>query len=112
MGIHTGPVYRVEDINANLNVAGGGINLAQRVMDCGDADHILISKALADTLLQVGAWKNLVHALGEASVKHGVRIHLYNFFSDNFGKPRAGQINDRAGSGRVPKAPAGCAGSG
>jgi serine/threonine protein kinase len=85
MGIHTGPVYRVEDINAARNVAGGGINIAQRVMDCGDAGHILISKTVADVLEQVSTWKDALHDLGEAEVKHGVRIHLYNLYTDEAG---------------------------
>jgi len=85
MGIHTGPVYRVEDINAARNVAGGGINMAQRVMDCGDAGHILISKTVADVLDQVSTWRSALHDLGEAEVKHGVRVHLYNLYTDEAG---------------------------
>jgi serine/threonine protein kinase/tetratricopeptide (TPR) repeat protein len=85
MGIHTGPVYRVEDINAARNVAGGGINIAQRVMDCGDAGHILISKSVADVLDQVSKWKTALHDLGEAEVKHGLRVHLYNLYTDEAG---------------------------
>jgi class 3 adenylate cyclase/tetratricopeptide (TPR) repeat protein len=85
MGIHTGPVYRVADINANRNVAGGGINLAQRVMDCGDGGHILVSQSVADVLGHLDVWKNTLHDLGEAEVKHGVRIHLYNLYTDQAG---------------------------
>jgi Tol biopolymer transport system component/class 3 adenylate cyclase len=85
MGIHTGPVQRVEDINAARNVAGGGINIAQRVMDCGDAGHILISKTVADVLDQVSTWKTAFHDLGEAEVKHAVRVHLYNLYTDEAG---------------------------
>ncbi len=85
MGIHTGPVYRVEDINAARNVAGGGINIAQRVMDCGDAGHILVSKSVADVLDQVSTWKTALHDLGEAEVKHGFRVHIYNFYTDEAG---------------------------
>ncbi len=85
MGIHTGPVYRVEDINAARNVAGGGINIAQRVMDCGDGGHILISKTVADVLEQVSTWKTALHDLGEAEGKHGVRVHLYNLYTDEAG---------------------------
>ena len=69
MGIHTGPVYRVADVNANLNVAGGGINIAQRVMDCGDAGHILVSGAAAEVLGQVSAWCAMLHDLGTAEIK-------------------------------------------
>src|SRR5712692_4523183 len=87
MGIHTGPVYRVADINANRNVAGGGINIAQRVMDCGDAGHILVSGAVAEVLGQLSVWSNLLHDLGEAEVKHGVRLHLYNLCTDAAGNP-------------------------
>src|SRR6202011_2344949 len=78
MGIHTGPVYRVADINANRNVAGGGINIAQRVMDCGDAGHILGSGTVAEVLRELSSWTKHLHDLGEAEVKHGVRVHLYN----------------------------------
>jgi serine/threonine protein kinase len=85
MGIHTGPVYRVEDINAARNVAGGGINIAQRVMDCGDAGHILISKTVADVLDQVSTWKKALHDLGEAEVKHGLHVHLYNLYTNKAG---------------------------
>jgi eukaryotic-like serine/threonine-protein kinase len=91
MGIHTGPVYRVEDINAARNVAGGGINIAQRVMDCGDAGHILISKTVADVLDQVSTWKTALHDLGEAEVKHGVRVHLYNLYTDEAGNRESPQ---------------------
>src|ERR1700720_916589 len=87
MGIHTGPVYRVADINANRNVAGGGINMAQRVMDCGDAGHILVSSAEAEVLGQVSAWSEMLHDLGEVEVKHGVHIHLYNLYTDGAGNP-------------------------
>ena len=83
MGIHTGPVFRVADINANRNVAGGGINMAQRVMDCGDAGHILVSKVVADVLSQVSTWSNVVLSdLGEVEVKHQVRVHIVNLHTD------------------------------
>jgi class 3 adenylate cyclase len=85
MGIHTGPVYRVADINANRNVAGGGINMAQRVMDCGDAGHILVSGAVADVLGQVSTWRQALHDLGEAEVKHGIRVRIYNLYTDEVG---------------------------
>ena len=87
MGIHSGPVYRVADINANRNVAGGGINIAQRVMDCGDAGHILVSGAVAEVLGQLSTWSNLLHDLGEVEVKHGVRLHLSNLYTDAAGNP-------------------------
>ncbi|MGA8676697.1 MAG: adenylate/guanylate cyclase domain-containing protein [Candidatus Acidiferrales bacterium] len=85
MGLHSGPVYRVTDINTNQNVAGGGINIAQRVMDCGDAGHILASQSVADVLGQLSSWKDCLHDLGEAEVKHGVRVHLYNLYTDEAG---------------------------
>jgi class 3 adenylate cyclase len=85
MGLHTGPVYRVADINTNANVAGGGINTARRVMDCGDAGHILLSSAVRELLGQVGAWP--VHDLGEVDVKHGQRLHLFSLYTDEFGNP-------------------------
>jgi len=88
MGIHTGPVYRVADINANRNVAGGGINTAQRVMDCGDAGHILISQAMVDVLGQLTRWGSSLHTLGEATAKHGVHIHLFNLCTDDVGNPK------------------------
>src|ERR1700723_2898834 len=85
MGIHSGPVYRIADINANQNVSGGGINIAQRVMDCGDAGHILISSAEAEVLGQLSSWCPMLHDLGEAEVKHGVRVHLYNLYTSDAG---------------------------
>jgi serine/threonine protein kinase len=87
MGIHSGLVYRMADINTNMNVAGGGINIAQRVMDCGDAGHILVSKRVADDLGQLARWSPLLHDLGEAEVKHGVRVPLFNLYSDELGNP-------------------------
>lgn len=91
MGIHSGPVYRMADINAARNVAGGAINMAQRVMDCGDAGHILVSKALADVLGQVSTWSGFLHDLGEAEVKHGVQLHIYNLCTNDAGNPQPPQ---------------------
>ena len=91
MGIHSGPVYRVADINANRNVAGGGINIAQRVMDCGDGGHILVSGTVAEMLSQVSTWSTALHDLGETEVKHGLRIHLYNVYTDEVGNPEKPQ---------------------
>jgi serine/threonine protein kinase len=88
MGVHTGPVYRMADINANNAVSGGGINTAQRVMDCGDEGHILLSKSLAEVLNQLSTWKDSLHDLGEIEVKHGARIHVYNFFDKDIGNPK------------------------
>jgi tetratricopeptide (TPR) repeat protein len=99
MGLHSGPVYRLEDINANQNVAGGGINIAQRVMDCGDAGHILASHSVAEVLGQLSSWKDYLHDLGEAEVKHGVRVHLYNLYTEDLGNaelPRKLQAAQKA----------------
>ena len=85
MGIHTGPVYRIADINANRNVTGGGINLAQRIMEVGDAGHILVSKAVADILLEVSTWREYLHELGRAEVKHGAWVHIFNLYSRTAG---------------------------
>src|SRR5258705_7427350 len=87
MGVHSGLVYRIADINANMNVAGGGINIAQRVMDCGDDGHILLSKRVADDLGQLGRWARHLHDLGQAEVKHGVLVHVYNLYTDEVGNP-------------------------
>jgi eukaryotic-like serine/threonine-protein kinase len=85
MGIHTGPVYRIADINANRNVSGGGINVAQRVMDVGDAGHILVSKAVAEVLLELSTWNGRLRDLGETAVKHGLVLHLFNLCTDQAG---------------------------
>lgn len=85
MGVHSGLVYRVADIKNNMNVAGGGINIAQRVMDCGDAGHILLSKRVADDLGQLERWSGYLHDLGPAKVKHDVVLHVFNLFGDEFG---------------------------
>ena len=87
MGIHSGPVYRVADINANRNVAGGGINTAQRVMDCGDAGHILVSSAVAEVIAQLSIWRPMLHDLGEVEVKHGLRLRIFNLYNDEVGNP-------------------------
>src|SRR5215813_1535524 len=87
MGINSGPVYRMADINENRNVAGGGINAAQRVMDCGEAGHILISAEVATVLLQISTWQDKLVDLGEAEVKHGVRVHVFNLYTQDAGNP-------------------------
>jgi serine/threonine-protein kinase len=87
MGIHSGPVSGVTDVNEQSNIAGAGINMAQRVMDCGDAGHILLSKRIADDLAQDGFWHPQLHDLGECEVKHGVRLSLANLYNDEFGNP-------------------------
>jgi class 3 adenylate cyclase/tetratricopeptide (TPR) repeat protein len=86
MGVHIGPVYRHADIKDEINVVGGGINIAQRIMDCGDAGHILLSSATVEVLRQVSAsWSSSLHDLGEVEVKHGVRVHLYNLYTEEVG---------------------------
>jgi tetratricopeptide (TPR) repeat protein len=85
MGIHSGPVNEVTDLNAQANIAGAGINMAQRVMDCGDAGHILVSKRVADDLEQYPRWRPYLHQLGECEVKHSHKISLVNFHDDGIG---------------------------
>ena len=87
MGVHSGLVHRIADINTNMNVAGGGINIAQRVMDCGDSGHILLSKRVADDLGELTRWSDNLHDLGNAEVKHGVNVHVFNLCGDDFGNP-------------------------
>jgi TolB-like protein/Tfp pilus assembly protein PilF len=88
MGIHSGPVNEVVDVNQRANIAGAGINMAQRVMDCGDAGHILLSKHVADDLEQDDRWRPLLHDLGTCEVKHGVRVGVTNLYSDEVGNPQ------------------------
>src|SRR5262249_16646751 len=85
MGIHSGPVNEFTDLNEQANIAGAGINIAQRIMDCGDAGHVLLSKHVADDLEQYRQWQPYLHDLGECEVKHGVRIHAVNFYTDEVG---------------------------
>jgi class 3 adenylate cyclase len=85
MGVHSGPVQRIDDINASRNVSGAGINYAQRVMDCGDAGHILVSRAVAEVIGETFRWATALHNIGELEVKHGARVHLYNFYAEGFG---------------------------
>jgi TolB-like protein/Flp pilus assembly protein TadD len=87
MGIHSGPVKEVTDLSEQGNIAGAGINIAQRVMDCGDAGHILLSKRVADDLEQYAQWRPLLHDLGSCEVKHAVSLALFNLYSDEFGNP-------------------------
>jgi TolB-like protein/Tfp pilus assembly protein PilF len=87
MGIHSGPVNEITDLNEQANIAGAGINVAQRVMNCGDAGHILLSKHVAEDLEQYRQWQPHLHDLGECEVKHGVRIHAVNFYTDEMGNP-------------------------
>jgi TolB-like protein len=87
MGIHSGPVNEITDLNEQANIAGAGINTAQRVMDCGDAGHILVSQRVADDLSQYRQWSQRLHDLGECEVKHGVRLHLVNLYTEDLGNP-------------------------
>src|SRR5262249_45245112 len=87
MGVHSGPVNQVTDVNDRANIAGAGINVAQRVMECGDAGHILLSKHLADDLAEYRHWRPHLHDLGECEVKYGLRLHLVNLCKDNLGNP-------------------------
>src|SRR4029077_12692479 len=87
MGINSGPVDQVSDVNDQRNVTGAGINMAQRVMDCGDGGHILLSKRVADDLAQYSEWKPYLHDLGEVEVKHGLRVPIVNFYADGVGNP-------------------------
>jgi TolB-like protein/class 3 adenylate cyclase/Tfp pilus assembly protein PilF len=88
MGIHSGPVNRINDVNDKTNVAGAGINVAQRVLDCGDAGHILLSRHVAEDLAHYRHWQPYLHDLGECEVKHGLRLHLFNLYKDNVGNPQ------------------------
>jgi TolB-like protein/Tfp pilus assembly protein PilF len=87
MGIHSGPIHHVKDANGRENIAGVGINIAQRVMDCGDAGHILVSKRVADDLAQQRRWQPYLHELGDAEVKHGVVVSLVNLYAETIGNP-------------------------
>src|SRR5438132_8454478 len=85
MGAHSGPVSGVIDVNAQANLAGAGLNMAQRVMDCGDAGHILVSKHVAEDLEEYEQWRPLLHDLGSCEVKHGVRVGVANLYADEIG---------------------------
>src|SRR5437016_4463631 len=87
MGVHSGPVKEVTDLSEQGNIAGAGINIAQRVMDCGDAGHILVSKRVADDLEHYAQWRPLLHDLGACEVKHGISLALFNLYSSEIGNP-------------------------
>jgi WD40 repeat protein len=101
MGVHSGPVYVVSDINDKQNVAGGGINMAQRVMDCGDAGHILLSKAVADVLNQFADWTQRLSDLGEIRVKHKVLVQVYNLSTNGLGNVEMPQTYVRTRRARI-----------
>src|SRR5438132_2632156 len=98
MGIHSGPVNEVVDLNEQANIAGAGINIAQRVMDCGDAGHILVSKRVADDLEQYPQWRPQLHDLGGCEVKHGARLHAVNLYTDEVGNPQVPEKFKTAGA--------------
>jgi TolB-like protein len=103
MGIHCGPVSAITDVNQHMNVAGGGINMAQRVMDCGDAGHILLSQRVAEDLAQFREWNASVHDVGEAKVKHETKVRLFNFFGDGFGNAALPAKLKKSGASSVNK---------
>ena len=88
MGIHSGPVGGMVDVNERANLAGAGLNMAQRVMDCGDAGHILLSKHVAEDLEEYQKWRPLLRDLGSCEVKHGVRVSVVNLYDDQFGNAK------------------------
>ena len=88
MGIHSGPVSGVVDVTGRTNLAGAGLNLARRVMDCGDAGHILLSKHVAEDLSEFEEWQPMLHELGTCEVKHGMQVHVFNLHTDELGNSR------------------------
>src|SRR6201981_2779521 len=87
MGVPSGPVNEVTDLNEQANIAGAGINIAQRIMDCGDAGHILVSKHAAEDLEQYDQWQPYLHDLGECEGKHGERLRVVNLYNNEIGNP-------------------------
>ena len=106
MGIHSGPVNEVDDLNEQMNVAGAGINIAQRVMDCGDAGHILLSKHIAEDLEDYARWRPYLHELGECETKHGGVISVVNLYDDEVGNPQLPEKLKEAQRERAAKAAA------
>ena len=100
MGIHSGPVNEITDLNEQANIAGAGINIAQRVMDCGDAGHILLSKRAAQDLEQYPRWRPQLHDLGECEIKHGDRLHVVNLCAGDLGNPEVPKKVRQAGQKR------------
>src|SRR5438093_252368 len=88
MGIHSGPVNEVSDLNEQANIAGAGINIAQRIMDCADAGHILLSRHVAEDLEEYPRWQPSLHPFGECEVKHGVHVGIVNLYDDQIGNPQ------------------------
>ncbi len=87
MGVHSGPADEILDVNQRPNFSGEGLNTAQRIMDCGDVGHILLSKRVAEDLARYGNWKPRLHDLGEATVKHGVKVSVFNLYTEDLGNP-------------------------
>src|SRR5205823_7868133 len=106
MGIHSGPVQEVTDLNEQINIAGAGINIAQRVMDCADAGHILLSKRVAEDLAHSREWQPYLHDLGECAVKHGVNVSVVNLYTHEAGNPEMPQKLRRAQEERTARAAA------
>ena len=102
MGIHSGPVNEISDLNEQANIAGAGINIAQRVMDCGDAGHILLSRHVAEDLEHYPRWQAHLHELGECEVKHGQRISVVNLYNDEVGNPAVPEKFRKAESAAPP----------
>src|SRR6516165_6065348 len=105
MGIHSGPVNEITDLNEQANIAGAGINTAQRVMDCGDAGHILLSKHVADDLEQYPRWRPHLHDLSECEVKHGVRVSVANLYTDEVGNAEVPEKFQKAKEAPLPPPP-------
>jgi tetratricopeptide (TPR) repeat protein len=103
MGIHSGPVNEITDLNEQANIAGAGINIAQRVMDCGDAGHILVSRRIAEDLEHYPRWKSYLHELGECEVKHGHKVSLVNFYDGEIGNRSTPQKLRQAKAVRAKK---------
>ena len=97
MGVHSGPVNRIIDVNEKTNIAGSGINVAQRVLVCGDAGHILLSAHVAEDLAEYRHWQPHLHDLGECEVKYGLHLHLFNLYKDGLGNP---QVPEKLRRGR------------
>src|ERR1700747_311401 len=110
MGIHSGPVSEVTDLNERANIAGAGINIAQRIMDCGDAGHIVVSKHAAEDLEQYDQWQPYLHDLGECEGKHGQRLHVVNLYNDEIGNPAVPTKCERSAI-REPTSPSAAAGN-
>src|SRR5256884_7591797 len=101
MGVHSGPVDQVKDVNERSNVAGVGINIAQRVMDCGDAGHILVSQRVADDLSQDSLWQPHLHELGDVELKHGQKVGIVNLYTEELGNR---ELPQKFASAKKPEA--------